>query len=321
MGFKLFVRFTGLCAFVPNTSGKQMRVVLTDATKAATMGGMPMPIGFEPHLPVLVFDQGDLSHESGRTFMTFIQDNVSKGLCRLDGQDLTIDPSKPAALAISNGAVADCPLPATDLSTSWLANMKKILGGTGAIKDACLAPANVDPSVTARIALTDGSLRTRSFSAMENKQPIRWQFGAYTQVLAEVIELELDLPGDTVTFRATSFRDTANPPTPIPPLVLRPKPAGPQGPSSVIVRIENMPLPDIQGTRLVGPDFVVLNQKRARDEHFPLLFSLATNTPANGSGLVPLPVDVCKVHIPPVPSPTLGSPQCPGGAFNPHPGA
>ena len=61
MGFTLQLRFTGLCAFVAHPKGKRMRVVLVDASKPEPGAHEHGPMAHEPHLPVLVYNQGDLA--------------------------------------------------------------------------------------------------------------------------------------------------------------------------------------------------------------------------------------------------------------------
>jgi hypothetical protein len=318
MAFQLFVRFTGLCAFVPNTSGKQMRVVLVDAGEKAMkamgnmamlgMGGQPgmaMEL-LEPHQAALVFDDGDRVSGDGETFK---QNGKTMRLRRLDGLDVSIAPSHPAALNLVNTPVNGCPDQATAKSLKYLAQIDKILPAAGGIDPACLADpkkSQVSSKVAARIRLTDGTLQTKHLSSLPSFNLIRWTFdgGKSQQVLAEVIELALPIAGDEVTFQLSSFR---NPGT-IETVVLRPQTPG----ASVVVRIENMPLKDIQGTRK-KPLVVELGKHNSRDLHFPIMYTLTKNG-ANGSRPVPLAFSL------PHP-PNAGNPQCPGTAFPADPSA
>ena len=51
MGFKFFLRFTGLCAFVPHTSGSHARVLLlNDAHDLARRLPVDVETGVEPVL-------------------------------------------------------------------------------------------------------------------------------------------------------------------------------------------------------------------------------------------------------------------------------
>jgi hypothetical protein len=322
MAFQLFVRFTGLCGFVPNTSGKRMRVVLVDAGEAAmkAMGNMEMPAmpgmeampmeAMEAHQAALVFDDGDRVSGDGETFK---QNGKTMRLRKLDGLDVSIAPSSEDALTLVSPEVNGCPNKTTATSLAYLAQIDKILPAAGGIHPDCLAkPPKVSPKVAARIWLTDGTLRTLHLSSLANFDPIRWSFdeGGHEQVLAEVIELETKIEGDKVTFHLNSFR---NPGAAIAPIVLRPQTPG----KSVEVRIENMPLQDIQGTREV-PLVVQIGKPRSRDRHFPIMYTLTQNG-ANGSRPVPLAVDQCSgVDLEPPHPPTAGSPQCPGTAFPPN---
>ncbi len=308
MPFNLVVRFTGLCAFVPNTSGKAMRVVLVDAPGMPMGGGMPGMEMDEAHVPALIFDTRDLAPNNARQPDDQFNDGNPMGICRLNDQDLQISPMEESALALTNGNVAGCPTLIRPHSLSWMAQLDELVPGLGTIDESCLAGAGVHPAVTARIRLTEGTLVTGDIAGTSALGWVQWKFGTlngplgtFQRAIAEVIELSLPILGASVTLSATRFRGGPA----VPPLVLTPQNGNPQ----VTVWIKNMPLPDIKGTRTA--EEVVLLRTRNRDIHFEHYSRLSAHDPGVGFGPIPTAVQACNHTSDPI----LGNPQCPTAAF------
>jgi len=312
MGFKFLLRFTGLCAFVPHTSGSHARVLLLNGTDG---NGMDMPgMAPEVHRPVVIFDQADLVPASARKpDLSFPFELKERGLCLLEGQDMEIqstssDPFVLEGTTAHAGAV--CPNGSDRTRLSWVAPIEHIRAGAGKVAASCLGK-SVPSAISARIRLTHGTLRTQSLSQFTGGV-IRWKFlplsgggTGHEQALAEIVELEMNIPGDHVILSTTPFRkDAAH----RPPLSLAPA-AG--GSGVVIATVKSIPIEDALGIRPVEP--VVIGQSRARDIHFEHFFRISAADPGPGHGYVPNPVDVCHSVEPPL----LHSPQCPPSFFEP----
>jgi len=315
MGFKFLLRFTGLCAFVPHTTGRRARVLLLSGADCGGhdhMGGAS-----EVHRPVVIFDKKNLAASSARQpDLSFPFELKERGLCLLEGQDMEIqststDPFVLEGTTAHAGAV--CPTGSDRTRLSWVAPIEHIRRGAGKVAADCLGSHGVPSEISARVRLTHGTLRTQSLSQFTGGV-IRWKFlpirgGAtgHEQALAEVVELEMNIPGDHVILSTTPFRQDA---AHKPPLRLVPA-AG--GSGVVIATIKSIPLEDALGIRPVEP--VVIGQSRARDTHFEHFFRISAADPGPGHGLVPNAVDICAAlgAEPPI----LRSPQCPPSWFEP----
>jgi hypothetical protein len=330
MGFTLFVNFTGLCLFVPHPSDKRMRVLLVDATDPhnddAPAPGHPHEHGHngddprrhEPHFPVLVYDVRDLAVP--REDRTFPQGDTF-GRMDLRGFDLEIVGAREDALSLRNGNIGKCPTNASARDASWLANIGTVGQRNGAVDPRCLDPTKVSPAVATRMRLTDGKFSTRFLAANNGRRPVQYQFGPENvpengrllgkpQAIAEVMELELKIPGDKVTLEAKSFRVAGKTDR----IVLKP-----QLPTAdVRIFVKNMPIPDIEGTRPADP-VGTPNQRRSVDFHFAHFDRLLLQPAPAGQEPLPLPGDSCN-YIQAEP-PYLGNPQCPGIGSNPDPHA
>jgi hypothetical protein len=335
VAFKFLLRFTGLCAFVPHTSGQHMRVLLLgghDSNGSVGNGSphngngmqmpMPMPMPMEVHRPAIVFDKANLAPESARKpDLTFIDSHtVDSAVCLLEGQDVEIlsNSASPFQL-VGNGISAGmCPNGNDRNRLSWVAPMERIRPGTGQVDASCFSATGAPASISARVRLTQGTLRTSDISN-KNGSVVRWRFlplagGAtgHEQALAEVVELELDIPGDQVVLSTTPFRPGS---ASKPPITLVPVTA-PDGTRQVVATIKCIPIEDLLGIRPVEP--IMIGESRARDLHFENYFRISAADPGVGHGLVPSPVDTCPSHNhgaaqPPI----LHSPQCPPSFFEP----
>jgi hypothetical protein len=264
---------------------------------------------------VIVFDKRQLSPTSARKpDITFMFEGVEMALCFLTDQDVEILSNSTSGFSMVglNGAAGNsCPLAQGRDQLSWVAPMEKILPGSSAAMDACFASTGVPAAIGARIRLNQGTLRNGKF-AFNTDGLIQWQFepsaggpAGHHQALSEVVELDLDVPGNEVVFSTTRFRGTKQPQ----PLTLVPM-ADANGDLRVSAVVKCMPLEDILGTR--PTEEVRVGTRRERDEHFEHYFRISAADPGVGSGLVPKAVAICE----PGP-PTEHSPQCPPIVFKP----
>ncbi|HVT61754.1 MAG TPA: hypothetical protein VHR45_25570 [Thermoanaerobaculia bacterium] len=311
MSFKLFLKFTGLCAFVPHTSGKAARVLLVDTS------GDPSdhcaPELNEPHEPVLVFDRRFVAAANRRQpDMTFSNGNPM-AICYLHDMDLAIGAAREDALFIENGPIGNCPIDNDHRSLAWVAALPEIDQSAGEVHAECLAASDVHPSVAARVRLTEGSLRTTELSGIPQSSWVRWSFqprdGGRTidldRAMAEVVELEVDVPGSEVRLETARFRGSL---AALPPLILAPRNG------QVTAWVKNMPLLDVLGKR--SPEAVVVNQRRAQDAHFEHFYTLSPHDPGPGRRATPFPVGTCLAAAPP---PFVPTPMCPPARFTASP--
>ncbi len=328
MGFTLFVNFTGLCLFVPHSVEKRMRVLLVDITDPHGNGAGPGhhhdhggngdgARRHEAHFPVLIYDERDLAvlRPDDRKFP---QGDLF-GRMDLLGFDLGIADARPDALSRLDDriGIGNCPTNGSARNASWMANIGTVGERNGAVDPNCLIPNNVSLAVGARMRLTDGGASTRFLSANNGRRPSQYQFGPENgpllggqQAIAEVMELKLEIPGDTVALEAKSFRVAGQTDR----IVLKPQLPG----ADVRIFIKNMPNPDIEGTRPADPAGT-LNERRNVDFHFAHFDRLLLQPAVAGQEPLPLPVDSCN-YIQAEP-PYLGNPQCPIIGSNPDPGA
>jgi hypothetical protein len=330
MGFTLFVNFTGLCLFVPHPTGKRMRVLLVDVTNPHGNGhGNGAGPGHhhdhgdnsdasrrhEAHFPVLVYDDRDLAvpREDDRKF--FQGDKF--GRMKLQDFDLEIAGARQDALSLLDSRIGNCPTNGSARNASWMADIGTVGQRNGAVDPNCLVPNNVSPAVGARMRLTDGELSTRFIAANNGRRPVQYRFGPEggtlldgSRAIAEVMELKLEIPGDTVTLDAKSFRVAGKTDR----IVLKPQLPG----ADARIFIKNMPDLDIEGTRPADP-VGTLNERRNVDFHFAHFDRLLLQPATAGQEPLPLPGDSCN-YIQAEP-PYLGNPQCPIIGSNPNPGA
>jgi hypothetical protein len=314
MAFDLVVQLTGLCAYVFNPDHTAVRVLMPRAL-GGLMGGGEGGIYMESHVPAIVFDLANVDDSSERPIETFSSRVDSGGFCRLDGQDLVLGDASKKLYPNFTKIKPPCPKKdGTDLaSLRWLAPLPEILAergsGCGDVDPCCFDPANVPGTVAARVRLTEGTLATKSVFSKDD-QPVEFQAGRCKQAFAEVVEFRLPVPGRTFTLKTKSFAVDAT----YRPLVLKPKGAD----QIIVIQVVNLAEDDLKRTR--KPNDFEIKRPRKADRHFQMFYPLSSQgAPADG-GPIPLAVGLCP-SLASSSGPTLGSPQCPGGAYNPHPSA
>jgi hypothetical protein len=329
MGFTLRIRFQGLCGFVPNTNGKAARVLLLRGGQAhAHGGGLPhTPAADELHIPALLFDLRDLAVSDLRAPEESFFDGRPSGLCRLQGVDLGIDPSRPDALQLSAGKAGQCPNGQID-AFEWLSPVDQLVPNAGGVDDSAFGAAPVHSGVAARMRLTDGTLKVANLTELGG-QPVQWDFrphghdganhggnghgkktrtnGNGRPIGASVdLVVQIDAPEVRFTFArlgTTNFGE---------PLVLAPR----AQPNVVDVVVKNVPDPDLR--QVLPPERIVLGRVRIRDHHFAHYFQVVKNPPA--AGLEPLPhaLQFCQAGPRIVEPPAGNNLDCPTSRYSPN---
>jgi len=328
MSNHLFLRFTGLCGFVPklpiNQASNQMRVLLVNAQQADPND--PHGSHHEPHLPVLICDWDGVERQPapGVNLRTedrvFFEGGTKKALFFLAGQDVRVGSALPNSLTISNGIASPHPV-CPDVTTGpgsnrsffeWVSPLVLISSGSQNIRPACLNP-NPDPSVLARIALTEGSIRTFQFAVDSSGGVVKWEFKvpvtgtpiAHQQALAEVVQYDFEFStGTTIDVVCRPFGGNA---TQDKTIRLKLTTIGLGG--RAIAEIKNIPLLDLFSTRPLPPGH------RDIDFHFSHFYRMSN---AAGNRNVPHPL---TNRCPGTGGPALGNPLCPPTTYAPHPNA
>lgn len=207
---KLYLRFTGLCAFVPNNAGSEMRVVMVDASR-------PHGPHDKAHVAVLLVPIGRVDTGSGfrRPDDTFKDpDGVTIAIFYLSGSDIRIGGAKPARLKIDHpGSKNGCPNPdgSEDDYFSWIGSMRLINVGSGKIHGDCLKNSEVSAAVGGRVFLSEGTLTSFDFARARDGRVVKWGFkplvggnpAAQEQALSEEVQLEVDMSTPYVDFLFT----------------------------------------------------------------------------------------------------------------------
>jgi len=308
---KFRLGFTGLCAFVPHSSGARARVLLLGGNDCCHGNGQ----GVEKHVPALLFEKRFLAPGSRQPDMTFYYDTVEWGLFLLHDQDLEIlsNGGEPFRLESPGIPPNVCPRGTDRDHLSWVAPIETIRPGAGRVAPECLSGAgrHVPSAVAARVQLDQGTLRTALLSN-QNSQVIQWQFVStdgefgHQQALAEIVELTLDdVPGEQIDFAMKPFRGFG----PSKRVSLAPA----AGSREVTAMIKCIPLADMLGLRPVEP--VRLGDCRFRDHHFEHYFRISADDPGIGLGPVPEAVAACPSLPSEAGPPTEHSPLCPPSWF------
>jgi len=304
---------TGLCEFVPKYDfgdpahlGKnQMRVLLANSSHH-------FGTGHEQHLPVLVCEYSRVDRSPGNRIEddTFVYQNTTWAIFNLIDQDLRIDGASPEKLNVPNlggGGTACSATPANYRDFAWVGPIGSITPGAGTVKNACLAAANVDPFVIARVALTQGTIETAKLARDGDRQIALWAFEPdqiHRRVLADLVRFWANIGTVSAKLWTNLLRTTTDPTV----SALYPHGPGSQLPIVIdpvanksTVYVFNMPDPDIRQTRPAPPP-----GPRSPDVHFYHFYDLST-TP--GSRNIPSQVAVCPESNPI--GPHQGNPNCP----------
>jgi hypothetical protein len=311
MPFELYVRFTGLCAYILKSEERDydnnaVRVIMPSVETG--MGSV-----MEPHVPAILFDKKYLDQDATRRpYEEFIssQTREARAFCRLDGQDLTIGGKADKLYPDLTPRKGTCPTDKDRKSLLWLAHIPEILlesgSGYGDVDPCVFDPSNVPASVAARIRLTEGKLSTSKFFSL-NGQPVLFAAGHCKQAFAEELTLFWKFPDNVLSIQTTSFRVEST----YQPLVFLPKG------NRVEIQIVQLPEDDLKEAR--APRAFKTGNPRKADRHFEMFYPLSASGVPQGAP-IPFPLDLCK-RLARSGGPVAGSPQCPGSRFNAHPTA
>jgi hypothetical protein len=214
MAFKFRAIFTGLCAYVPNTAGTKLMVVLVNATKKykdaggqdaleegkVALDGQPL----EKHWPVLRFPSGALEGGGNLT-------RAPECLVPLDRERLTFSfTPTPASLQFQQQDTAG----KTD-RFDWIPSMTEIFDGSGGRPPAHILPAVVGTqppreSVIAQVFVELGKLSTDTLEPGDQwNRSVVWHYapnpmGTPERGLANSVALDVDSV-DRVTIQAAKL--------------------------------------------------------------------------------------------------------------------
>ncbi len=306
----LYMHFTGLCGFVPNPSLQRMRVVLVDATTANTCHD-------EPHRAVLSTVTSNVvtgaSVRGGDGNYYEHGDPTARQFTYFDipGQELWVGGTQGSNSLIVPGGLGrpvDCPDVTNITNFYWIGRMDEVSPGTGNLLPDGLSSSNVPSEVTARFVLSTGTISSFLIAAQPSGRVVKWEFKKVggpstaqpTRALAEEILVEVPFPVGSTSVDINGIGGIHNASTvPLKPIRLNRS-------SQVHVWIENMPWPDITGTR-PGP----VPSSRDIDYHFVHFYDLSV--PPGSEVPHPLASD-CPYSY----GPSVASPRCPPVLFNPN---
>jgi hypothetical protein len=155
----IFLSFTGALVFVSryevesHPERNEMRVLLAE-TRPSPSESHSSHKEDEIHLPRLVCATQSVVTGSGARSPD--ETHGERAIFYLDDQDLFLL-EKRESLGITSGEISICPTQDTVCSFSWVAPLSAVDPGSEFIKPECFEKLNPDPSVIARVALTDGS--------------------------------------------------------------------------------------------------------------------------------------------------------------------
>jgi hypothetical protein len=308
---RLFLSFTGALVFVsrhevesrPNRN--EMRVLFAE-TRMSPSESHGSHEKDEVHLPRLICPADSVvsGPDTRSADEPFKYKNAGQDLAMfyLDDQDLFLLKER-EALSVNVGAVSDCPTQDNVCSYSWVVPLSIVDPGSEFVKPECFARLNPDPSVVARVALTEGFVHTHEVASDPGKGVIRWVFRPVDdntkpepaeqeqgRAIADSVMYEADFEGEVIELRTRLFR----------PAIQRSiQEIYPEGVGSerrirlrasggaVHVFVKNMALPDILGMR----ELTV----RGADVHFAHVYRMSRQA---SRGNVPHPVGHCDLSRP-----------------------
>lgn len=343
----LYLRFTGLCGFVPrepiHMTPNQARVLLVD-TSQPPGGGHAHGFPHEQHVPVLVCSRSFLDPQHPHPtdprepdVLFFNDQGGEMAGFFLNDQDVSIENTSGDPLKFLNdpSSGSGCHTTANWWNINWMAALAKISplpsppppgqNGSEVVGEDCF---DTPPrrEVAARVAVTQGTVRNDGLTRGINRF-VKWEFKTGggssphggNQVLAEVVQVQVPIatsPGQ-VDIVTSLLRQTELP------AISRIYPSGfgqrkvirltPQGNMAVAV-IQNVPYPNLFHLRapLAGDPEI--------DSHFEHFYDLSATPQVKR---VPHPIRLPQDPIPCRASgpPTVRTPQCPPALFGPHPKA
>jgi hypothetical protein len=300
--FVLRIFFSGLIAFVPNSNGTEMNVVLANTPHEYTLAdGTALP----HHHPILLArasscegtcvtdDQPEIasylfSNKTATQAQTSLNHALQGGgAWALAGSDLTLaGPVEPLAIRSGvrgrddNGALLAVPRSAAEREDfTWVANIDEIAPETNGFKDSLTLPeAPPACTVAARLKLRNGKLFTYSLVKIDSKAiPVYFRKPSgeapeapYAQAVANWVVAEIRVPGDSVDVVEQSFNDSSK------------RRAMKLHPVNGVVEIALLNLPPYE-----TPDPAAPPPPPAPGQHFQVFYDLVKRPPAYAARLVP----------------------------------
>lgn len=175
----LVVSFGGSCAFVPNTQGSRIKVLLPlDSTGWRAEDGTIVP----PHRAFMMFKMAQLAAESPRRQdFEFQRESGSYGICFLAGETLRLPSDGP--LSFDNMPIGSHPDDSNRTSIRWIAKVEAFCD-TATLNTGNLA-------LAAEIDLESGRLRPVDISHEVFTVSPEPDSGEYRQCLAEEVSLSV----------------------------------------------------------------------------------------------------------------------------------
>lgn len=299
--FVLRIFFSGLIAFVPNSDGTQMNVILANTPHEYTLAdGTALP----HHYPILLARAAScegtcLTDQASIASFLFANKTASQadtllnhaiqggGAWALSGSDLTLaGPVEPLAVRTGargrdeNGVLLPVPrTPAEREDFTWVADLSDLAPETNGFKESLtLAEPPPGCTVAARLKLRSGTLFTYSLVKIDAKVvPVHFRQPSgngpeapYAQAVANWVVAEIRVPGDAVEILDQNFSDISKQ------RAMRLHPVN----GVVEMAILNLPPYEIPEPDAPPP-------ASAPGQHFQVFYDLVKRPPAHASRLVP----------------------------------
>ena len=299
--FVLRIFFSGLIAFVPNSDGTEMTVLLVNTPHEYTLAsGDALP----HHRPLLLARaascEGTCTTAAQQSIASYLFANKTAtqadtalrgalgggGAWELSGSDLRLSgPSEPLTVRTgvrtsTNGIPSAVPAtPAEREDFTWVADLSDLAPTTQGFKSALsLTEAPSGCVVAARLKLKNGKLYTYSLVRVDSKaRPIHFRKPSgsgpeapYAQALANWVAAEIRVPGDSVELIEENFNDVTRTRS----MKLRPQ--------NGVVEMAFLNLPPF-----VAPDPNAPAPSPAPGHHFQVFYDLVKRPPAHTERLVP----------------------------------
>lgn len=300
--FVLRIFFSGLIAFLPNTDGTEVTVLLVNTPHEYSMADGST---LAHHLPLLLARAASCTG----TCTTAEQQNIAQfmfsnktpqqalsslngallggGAWQLSGSELAlVGPQEPLAIRTgvrtrtADGALRLVPAtPSEREDFSWVADLREVSPGTGGFKTA-LTSAEAPPGcvIAARLKLRSGKVFTYSLVKIDGKaRPVHFRKPSgegpeapYSQALANWVAAEIRVPGDFVEIVDTNFNDSSK---------TRSMKLHPQD-GLVEMAILNLPPFEAPAADAVPPS-------PQPGQHFQIYYDLVRTPPARAERLIP----------------------------------
>ncbi len=300
--FVLRIFFSGLIAFVPNSNGTEMNVVLAHTPHEYTLAdGATLP----HHYPILLARAGRCEgtcvtpDKQGIAGYLFANKTASQaetslnhalqggGAWALSGSDLTLaGPVEPLAVRIGvrgrddNGALLPVPRTAAEREDfTWVPDLSEIAPESNGFKESLtLAEPPPGCTVAARLKLRSGKLFTYSLVKIDSKAlPVHFRKALgdapdapYAQAVANWVAAEIRVPGDSVDIIDQNFNDSSK------------QRAMKLHPVNGVVEIALLNLPPYE-----EPDPAAPAPEPLPGQHFQVFYDLVKRPPAYAARLVP----------------------------------